>query len=100
MMYASVQNVVESALNLLDPVCLHLSYVPEELNPFLINLLMWWSQSYRFLPSHTIRFDSTTLANLLRMDLIPQAHMISEDKRGLRDLMRTDYVLYRAYIML
>lgn len=37
----------------------------------------------------TDKIDSTTLANLLRLDLIPQAHMISEDKRGLRDLMRT-----------
>ena len=37
----------------------------------------------------TDKVDSTTLAQLLRMDLIPSAHKISKEKRGLRDLMRT-----------
>lgn len=32
--------------------------------------------------------DARTLANLLRTDLIPQAHMISAERRPLRDLMR------------
>lgn len=33
--------------------------------------------------------DSATLAQLLRADLIPAAHMISPDRRPLRDLLRT-----------
>jgi len=37
----------------------------------------------------TDKVDSLTLAQLLRMDLIPPAHQISPGKRGLRDLMRT-----------
>lgn len=37
----------------------------------------------------TDKVDSNILAMLLRADLIPQAHMISADKRGPRDLMRT-----------
>lgn len=37
----------------------------------------------------TDKVDSKTLAELLRTNLIPTAHMISKEKRGLRDLMRT-----------
>jgi len=37
----------------------------------------------------TDKVDSTTLAQLLRMNLIPSAHMINKEKRGLRDTMRT-----------
>jgi len=37
----------------------------------------------------TDKVDSDTLALLLRADLIPRAHMIRPDARGLRDLMRT-----------
>jgi transposase len=37
----------------------------------------------------TDKVDSKTLAELLRTNLIPSAHMISKEKRGLRDLMRT-----------
>ncbi len=33
--------------------------------------------------------DSTTLAQLLRTDLVPEAHMISEALRGPRDVLRT-----------
>lgn len=33
--------------------------------------------------------DSTTLAQLLRSDLVPEAHMISETLRGPRDVLRT-----------
>ena len=36
----------------------------------------------------TDKIDSETLAQLLRMNLIPPAHQISADKRGMRDLMR------------
>ena len=36
----------------------------------------------------TDKVDSKILAELLRTNLIPEAHMISEEKRGLRDLMR------------
>jgi transposase len=36
----------------------------------------------------TDRIDSETLAQLLRMNLIPPAHQISSDKRGMRDMMR------------
>jgi transposase len=36
----------------------------------------------------TDKIDSQTLANLLRMNLIPQAHKISSDNRALRDTMR------------
>ncbi len=36
----------------------------------------------------TDRVDSSTLANLLRMDLIPRAHKINREKRSLRDTMR------------
>lgn len=37
----------------------------------------------------TDKVDSHTLAQLLRMQLIPTAHQISPDKRSLRDLLRT-----------
>ena len=37
----------------------------------------------------TDKVDSQTLADLLRMNMIPEAHQISSDKRPLRDLMRT-----------
>ncbi|HMQ69674.1 MAG TPA: IS110 family transposase [Ignavibacteria bacterium] len=37
----------------------------------------------------TDKVDSKTLAELLRTNFIPSAHMISKEKRGLRDLMRT-----------
>lgn len=37
----------------------------------------------------TDKVDSRTLAELLRTNFIPFAHMISKEKRGLRDLMRT-----------
>lgn len=33
--------------------------------------------------------DALTLAQLLRVDLIPEAHMISDELRGYRDLLRT-----------
>jgi transposase len=36
----------------------------------------------------TDKVDSHTLASLLRMDMIPEAHQIATGKRGLRDLMR------------
>jgi transposase len=36
----------------------------------------------------TDKVDSHTLAQLLRLNLIPAAHQISSDKRGLRDMMR------------
>ncbi len=36
----------------------------------------------------TDKVDSYTLASLLRMNMIPEAHQISTDKRALRDLMR------------
>ena len=36
----------------------------------------------------TDKIDSQTLASLLRMNMIPEAHQISQDKRGLRDLVR------------
>ena len=36
----------------------------------------------------TDKVDSLTLADLLRTDMIPAAHQISQDKRALRDLMR------------
>ena len=36
----------------------------------------------------TDKVDSLTLADLLRMNMIPSAHQISVDKRALRDLMR------------
>ena len=36
----------------------------------------------------TDKVDSETLAQLLRLNLIPAAHQISTDKRGMRDLMR------------
>ena len=36
----------------------------------------------------TDKVDSLTLASLLRMDMIPEAHQISLEKRSLRDLMR------------
>jgi len=36
----------------------------------------------------TDKIDSETLAQLLRMNLIPAAHQISPEKRGLRDMMR------------
>jgi transposase len=36
----------------------------------------------------TDKIDSQTLAQLLRMNLIPTAHQISPEKRGLRDMMR------------
>ncbi len=37
----------------------------------------------------TDKIDSKPLAELLIVNLIPSAHMISKDKLGLRDLMRT-----------
>ena len=37
----------------------------------------------------TDKIDSLTLAQLLRMNMIPTAHQISPAQRGLRDLMRT-----------
>jgi len=37
----------------------------------------------------TDKVDSQTLANLLRIGMIPQAHQIDPSVRGLRDLMRT-----------
>lgn len=37
----------------------------------------------------TDKVDATTLAQLLRMNMIPTAHQISIEKRSLRDLMRT-----------
>ena len=37
----------------------------------------------------TDKIDSETLAQLLRLNLIPAAHQISREKRGLRDMMRT-----------
>ena len=37
----------------------------------------------------TDKVDSLTLADLLRMNMIPEAHQISREKRALRDLMRT-----------
>jgi len=37
----------------------------------------------------TDKVDSNIMALLLRADLIPEAHMISSDKRGPRDIMRT-----------
>jgi transposase len=37
----------------------------------------------------TDKVDSTTLAQLLRMNLIPVAHQIAPSNRGLRDLMRS-----------
>jgi transposase len=37
----------------------------------------------------TDKVDSHTLAQLLRMNLIPAAHQISPEKRSLRDLLRT-----------
>jgi transposase len=37
----------------------------------------------------TDKIDSHTLAQLLRMNMIPGAHQISPSQRGLRDLMRT-----------
>lgn len=37
----------------------------------------------------TDKVDSETLAQLLRADLIPEAHMISNDLRPLRDVLRT-----------
>jgi transposase len=36
----------------------------------------------------TDKVDSETLAQLLRLNLIPAAHQISPEKRGLRDMMR------------
>ena len=36
----------------------------------------------------TDKVDSHTLAQLLRMNLIPVAHQISQENRGLRDMMR------------
>jgi len=36
----------------------------------------------------TDKVDSQTLANLLRIDMIPAAHQIAPELRGLRDLMR------------
>lgn len=36
----------------------------------------------------TDKVDSQTLADLLRMNMIPEAHQISREKRALRDLMR------------
>lgn len=36
----------------------------------------------------TDKVDSATLASLLRINMIPEAHQIAADKRGLRDLMR------------
>jgi len=36
----------------------------------------------------TDKVDSRTLANLLRVDMVPTAHQISPSLRGLRDLMR------------
>ena len=36
----------------------------------------------------TDKIDSETLAQLLRLNMIPAAHQISADKRGMRDLMR------------
>jgi transposase len=36
----------------------------------------------------TDKVDSHTLAQLLRLNLIPAAHQISPEKRGLRDMMR------------
>lgn len=41
----------------------------------------------------TDQVDSLTLAHLLRADLIPEAHMISPELRGLRDVMRTRLTL-------
>jgi len=37
----------------------------------------------------TDKVDSLTLAQLLRMDLIPPSHQVSPDRRGVRDLLRT-----------
>jgi len=36
----------------------------------------------------TDKVDSQTLADLLRMNMIPEAHQISREKRALRDMMR------------
>ena len=36
----------------------------------------------------TDKIDSETVAQLLRLNLIPAAHQISQEKRGLRDMMR------------
>jgi len=36
----------------------------------------------------TDKVDAKTLAQLLRVDLIPEAHKISRDRRGMRDIMR------------
>jgi len=43
--------------------------------------------SYAKVKTDTV--DSRTLAQLLRIDMIPAAHQISASKRGLRDLMRS-----------
>lgn len=43
----------------------------------------------------TDKVDSHTLANLLRMDLIPEAHQISQDLRPVRDLMRARLTLVK-----
>jgi len=43
----------------------------------------------------TDKVDSHTLAQLLRMNLVPTAHQISPEKRSLRDLLRTRLRLVR-----
>lgn len=43
----------------------------------------------------TDKVDSHTLAQLLRMNLIPSAHQITTDKRSMRDLMRARLRLVR-----
>jgi len=43
----------------------------------------------------TDKVDSHTLAQLLRMNLIPPAHQISPQNRGMRDMMRTRLSLVR-----
>jgi len=43
----------------------------------------------------TDKVDSHTLANLLRLDMVPQAHQINPDMRPIRDLMRARLSLVR-----
>ena len=47
----------------------------------------------------TDKVDATTLAQLLRLDMVPQAHKISRKLRGLRDTLRTRLILLKRRTM-
>jgi len=46
----------------------------------------------------TDAIDATTLAQLLRIDMIPGAHMVSPELRPLRDLMRARLLLVQKHV--